>query len=122
MCARGACPTWSSGPSTSPLGVPQIAVPQKIAIRSPWLRAILAAFAAFLISIVGFILLAFVIPAVVMGAMVPWADRPVGSAMYFLLTVPPVGLISLIALCVLTRVFYVRLSGVGPPNNRWRGP
>jgi hypothetical protein len=93
-----------------------------IAIRSPWLRAILAVFAAFLISIAGFILLAFVIPAVVMGAMVPWADRPVGSGMYFLLTVPPVGLISLIALCVLTRVFYVRLSGVGPPNNRWRGP
>lgn len=70
----------------------------------------LAVVAALVISIAGFILLAFVMPATVMGAIHPWADRRVESGAFFVVTVPPIGLMSLVALCVFTRAFYVRLS------------
>src|SRR6267154_1733093 len=38
VCARGACPTWSSGPSTSPLDALLGTVPSALRVRSSWGR------------------------------------------------------------------------------------
>jgi len=85
-------------------------MPQHFAVRSPWLRGMLAVLAALTIAIAGFLLLAFILPAAVMGATLPWVDRPVGSGMFFVVTVPPAGILSIVALVMLTRVIYSRLS------------
>ena len=85
-------------------------VPHPIVIRRQWLRVMLAVFAALAISIAGFILLAIILPATFMGAILPWADRPIGSGMFLVLTVPLAGAISIAAMVILARAFYVRLS------------
>ena len=84
-------------------------------IPSSWVRALCSVVTALVASVVGFILLGFYLPVLIMEVIYgPWEDQPVGSGLMLLFFAVPIAILCLVAFVVLTRMLHLRLSPAGP--------